>query len=109
MFAWHAVLPPQVGSRASKLDFLCVDVEFERPVRLSGQSEGFYPRVGAPCDFATVGSIMSDQQSSAKVGIGDVSGELSETLDDPFEVVLDVQMVFFNVQNGGMFGTMRME
>ena len=52
---------------------------------------------------------MSDQESSAKVGIGDVSGELSETLDNPFEVVVDVQVVFFNVQNGGMFGAMRME
>ena len=109
MFAWHKVPPTQVGSRPLEIYFLRLHIEFDRPVRFTGEPKSFHSCVGDPRDLTAVSSIVRDQQPATQLGVGDVLGEVCEALDDPFKVVVDVQMIFFNIQNGGVFGAVGMK
>ena len=109
VFAGHEVAPVQLRSGTLEIHFPRLHVECDRPVCFAGESKGFHSCLGAPRHFTAVRSVVGDQQTPSRLSIRDVLGEVCEALDDPFQVVVDVQMVFFHIQNGGVSGAVGMK
>ena len=107
MFAGHKVAPVQLRSGTLEIHFPCLHVECDRPVCFAGESRS--PLLPW-CSASLHGGAAPSRAISDALPIEHAAclGEVCEPWMT-LKVVVNVQMVFFHIQNGGVSGAVGMK